>query len=122
MLVRGIGLLGLLGSLYFVYGHAALWNEVLILSVSNPIIEPAPSVSCSPLNPDEQQFAYGLTDDNRALFCTKFTSTQRAAAMQMTSQPSPTGALISPDEAVLIVAKANQIVPGKESPTLCPTK
>jgi hypothetical protein len=122
MFVRGIGLLGLLGSLYFVYGHAALWNEVLILSVSNPIIEPAPSVSCSTLNPDEQQFAYGLTDDNRALFCTKFTSTQRAAAMQMTSQPSPTGALISPDEAVLIVAKANQIVPGKESPTLCPTK
>ena len=74
------------------------------------------------LNADEQQFAYGLTPENRILFCSKFTPVQRAAAMQITSQPDPTGALTSPDQAVVIVARANELLPPSENPTVCPGK
>lgn len=87
-------------------------------------IIPAPgaSVVCSSLTPDEQQFAYGLTADNRAMFCGKFTPVQRASAMQLTSQPDPTGALLSPDQAVAKVAAANSVAPQKKSGGGCPVK
>jgi len=87
-------------------------------------IIPAPggSVDCSSLSPDEQQFAYGLTADNRAMFCGKFTPVQRASAMQLTSQPDPTGALLSPDQAVVKVAGANNVAPQKKSGGGCPVK
>ncbi len=68
---------------------------------------PQAKVSCSNLSADEQQFAFGLTDQNKKIFCGQFTSVQRAAAMQLTSQPSPTGALLSPDDAVAKVAEVN---------------
>ena len=68
-------------------------------------------VDCSGLNGNEQQFALGLTLEHKALFCQKFTPVQRAAAMQMTSQPDPIGMLISPDQAVQKVADANQLTP-----------
>jgi hypothetical protein len=44
---------------------------------------------------------------------------QRAAAMQLTSQPDPTGALISPDQAVVKVAEANNLTPGMQSTAGC---
>ena len=68
---------------------------------------PQAKVSCSHLSADEQQFAFGLTDQNKKIFCGQFTNVQRAAAMQLTSQPSPTGALLSPDDAVTKVAEVN---------------
>lgn len=68
---------------------------------------PQAKVSCSHLSGDEQQFAFGLTDQNKKIFCGQFTNVQRAAAMQLTSQPSPTGALLSPDDAVAKVAEVN---------------
>jgi hypothetical protein len=77
---------------------------------------------CSQLNPDEHQFAFGLSKENRKLFCEKFTPVQRAAAMQLTSQPDPTGALLSPDDAVVRVAMANQLIPNPSSPSACPQK
>ncbi len=77
---------------------------------------------CSGLNGDEQQFAYGLTPENRQMFCKQFTPVQRAAAMQITSQPDPTGALISPDQAVERVAAANNLTPSTSNPGNCPTK
>jgi len=89
---------------------------------------PAPSaapnsqlVDCSSLTADEQQFAYGLLPENRAMFCGKFTDVQRAAAMQLTSQPDPTGAVVTPDQAVTKVAMANNLMPMKKSGG-CPVK
>ena len=85
---------------------------------------PAPNsqtVDCSSLAADEQQFAYGLMPENRAMFCGKFTDIQRAAAMQLTSQPDPTGAVITPDQAVSKVAMANNLMPMKKSGG-CPVK
>lgn len=87
-----------------------------------PANPPALAVDCSSLTADEQQFAYGLTPDNRAIFCGKFTDVQRAAAMQLTSQPDPTGALLSPDQAVAKVAAANNLTPPKKSASGCPVK
>lgn len=83
---------------------------------------PQTSVDCSTLTPDEQQFAYGLIQDNRSMFCGKFTDVQRAAAMQLTSQPDPTGVLLSPDQAVMRVAAANNLTPQKKSGGGCPVK
>ncbi len=77
---------------------------------------------CSKLNSDEHQFAFGLSKENRKLFCEKFTPVQRAAAMQLTSQPDPTGALLSPDDAVVRVAMANQLIPNPSSSSPCPQK
>ncbi len=77
---------------------------------------------CAKLNPDEHQFAFGLSKENKKLFCEKFTPVQRAAAMQLTSQPDPTGALLSPDDAVVRVAMANQLIPNSSSQSACPKK
>lgn len=89
---------------------------------AQPMQPMQPAEDCSSLTADEQQFAYGLTSDNRAMFCSKFNPVQRAAAMQLTSQPDPTGALLSPDQAVAKVAVANNIKPPKKSSSGCPVK
>ena len=78
-------------------------------------------VDCSSLTADQQQFALGLTPENRAMFCGKFTDVQRVAAMQLTSQPDPTGAVITPDQAVTKVAIANNLMPMKKAGG-CPVK
>ncbi len=98
-------------------------------SQTTPAVPPAmqppaqqPMVDCSQLTADQQQFAYGLIPENRALFCGKFSDVQRAAAMQLTSQPDPTGALLSPDQAVARVAAANNMTPAKKSSGGCPVK
>lgn len=77
---------------------------------------------CSSLTADEQQFAFGLTPKNRQMFCGQFTPVQRAAAMQLTSQPDPTGALLSPDDAVSQVAESMNISPNSSGVGVCPAK
>ena len=77
---------------------------------------------CSSVTADEQQFAFGLTPEHRKVFCEQFTPVQRAAAMQLTSQPDPTGALLSPDDAVEKVAQAVNISPNSSAKGVCPVK
>jgi hypothetical protein len=122
MLWWGSFLIGLSSSLCCVHTHAACWKELLIMNAYTPGTQNNSWVGCEGLTADEHQFAYGLTEENRKLFCSRFTSTQRAAAMQMTSQPDPTGALISPNQAVVIVAHANQVLPFTNSAAGCSGK
>ena len=95
-----------------------LWGERLPSSQGVARAE----VPCSSLTADEQQFAFGLTPKNRQMFCGQFTPVQRAAAMQLTSQPDPTGALLSPDDAVLQVAESMNISPNSSGVGVCPAK
>lgn len=83
---------------------------------------PSSQSPCSTLTADEQQFAFGLTPQNRQVFCSKFTPVQRAAAMQLTSQPDPTGALLSPDDAVQKVVDSMNISPNSQGTGVCPSK
>ena len=92
---------------------------LLATDADSPGFQDGLRVDCTGLNGDEQQFAYGLTSENRMLFCKKFTPMQRAAAMQLTSQPDPTGALISPDQSVVKVAEANNLTPSTKNPAGC---
>ena len=122
MLWWGSVFIGLISSLCSVNIYAACWKELLIMNAYTPGTQNNSWVGCEGLTADEHQFAYGLTEENRKLFCSRFTSTQRAAAMQITSQPDPTGALIGPNQAVVIVAHANQLLPFANSAAGCSGK
>ena len=63
--------------------------------------EPMMSQSdCSALSSDEQDFASQLNDGNAMMFCSKMTPVQRQKAMQMAGMQGPSGAQMSPDDAV----------------------
>ena len=80
------------------------------------------TMDCSMMSPDMQEFAAQLTQDNKALFCGKFTDGQRASAMQMTSTEVSPGMTMSPDEAVQKISGASGSNPQGKSPKGCPVK
>jgi hypothetical protein len=75
---------------------------------------------CSSFSVMEQDFASGLSTDNKDMFCTRFNQSQRNSAMRMTQQPDMNGNLLSPDEAVEKVAKDNRIMPMRKKSRGCP--
>ena len=66
---------------------------------------------CSSLSMNEQQFAAQLGMMARTAFCTKFNQNQRATAMQMSGTVMPSGYTMTPDEAVIKVARDNNLMP-----------
>lgn len=79
-------------------------------------------MDCSTMSTDIQQFASQMTAANKAIFCGKFTDSQRASAMQMASTQIETGMMMTPDEAVQKVSEASGSKPQGKSPTGCPVK
>jgi glucan phosphoethanolaminetransferase (alkaline phosphatase superfamily) len=77
----------------------------------------AAAMDCSTMPQQMQEFAAQMTPANKAIFCGKFTDSQRASAMQMAATPDAAGAVMSPDEAVQKVSGAKGKVP-----TGCPVK
>jgi hypothetical protein len=108
-------------SIFLISGLCLLLTSKILMATNDYSfsVQQGKQVDCSGLNGGEHQFAFGLTSENRVLFCKKFTPMQRAAAMQLTSQPDPTGALISPDQAVVKVAEANNLTPATQNTAGC---
>lgn len=82
----------------------------------------APAANCSQLSADEQKFSSKLTDSNKMMFCSQFTSEQRVQAMQITGQPDVNGKIISADQAVQQVGQARATQPKKRAGGGCPVK
>lgn len=85
-----------------------------------------PKMDCSQLSPDEQDFAEELSPMQKRMFCSKFDPSMRSSAMEMSGQMGEDGTLITNDQAVEQVAKANNMAMPKSSQTRksgsCPTK
>ena len=69
------------------------------------------SSNCTNLPTDQQTFAMQLTPNNKNMFCNSFNMDQRKAAMQMTTAMNPSGAKMTPDQAVEQVARNNNLTP-----------
>lgn len=75
---------------------------------------------CSALTTDEQAFATKLNSSNSSLFCSKMTPMQRQKAMQMANSKGPSGAKITPDDAVQkVMSSSNTKAPGSKA---CPVQ
>lgn len=80
---------------------------------------------CSQLTPDEQIFATQLSPAQKKMFCTKFDTTMRSNAMEMSGQMGDNGVLMTNDQAVEQVARDNNMampmVPPRKGGS-CPSK
>lgn len=57
--------------------------------------------SCTQLTPKEQNFASQIVDqNNKKVFCSQFTASQRRQAMQRMGQPDGSGNRMTADEAI----------------------
>ena len=79
-------------------------------------------MDCSNMGLDIQQFASQLNPANKKIFCGQFNNAQRASAMQMASQQSPSGGVMTADQAVQQVASGMTTSPNQKTPTGCPVK
>jgi hypothetical protein len=82
---------------------------------------------CTKLTSDEQSFANQVLDmNNRTMFCTQFTVSQRRQAMQMMGQQDTSGNMMTADQAVKQVMQNNGMTPmnqrGTSSSGGCPVK
>jgi hypothetical protein len=66
-------------------------------------------IDCSALASEMQQFAAGLTDANRLLFCNMFNDNQRNTTMELAGQPDAAGNMMTSDQAVAKVAQDGNI-------------
>lgn len=85
---------------------------VLLCGVLNADAQPPMNVSqidCSALPSEMQQFASGLTDANRLLFCNMFNDNQRNTAIELAGQPDAAGNMMSSDQSVAKVAQDSNI-------------
>lgn len=65
---------------------------------------------CRNMSPDMQKFANQLTMNNKMLFCSKFSESQRKQAMQMVAQSGVNGKpKMTPDKSVEKIAADNKI-------------
>ena len=82
------------------------------------------SADCSGMSADAQQFAAGLKDANKMMFCSKFDNNMRSQAMQMTQQKNGNGTMMTKDQAVEKVATMNNMMMPKNSKSSggCPVK
>ena len=84
----------------------------------SPLSPPSPPAQttqkgCAALSVEEQAFASTLSAANKGMFCAQFNMEQRAAAMNAQGLKDETGNPVSGDNAVLQVAKDNNIMPAK---------
>jgi hypothetical protein len=68
---------------------------------------------CASLSVEEQAFASTLSAANKGLFCNQFNTAQRAAAMNAQGLKDAAGNPVSADDAVIQVAKDNNMAPHK---------
>ncbi len=75
-------------------------------------------VECEGLSPEEQQFASGLSNSLKMMFCKYLNEDQRKAAMQLDRNS------YTPDEAVQEIARQNNLAPPPAQPSErgCPVK
>lgn len=80
-------------------------------------------INCTALSSDMQEFAAQLSDSNRKVFCNSFNDVQRSTAIQLSSQPDSAGNMMSADQAVMKVARDNNItIPSASQGSGCPVK
>lgn len=75
-------------------------------------------VECEGLTPEEQQFASGLSNSLKMMFCKYLNEDQRKAAMRLDKNS------YTPDEAVQEIARQNNLAPPPAQPSErgCPVK
>lgn len=101
----------------FVFLVVALATAGSFLNAAPPS-SPTPSIpECSQLPADQQSFAAQLTtQDNKIMFCSKFTLQMRQQAMQKLGKPDPSGNKITADQAVEQIMAANGLLPPSQQP------
>lgn len=93
------GVLALMGLTFFASAHAAPQQNNMNMQDM-----------CRNMSSDMQKFANQLNMNNKMLFCSKFTDTQRRQAMRMATQPSADGKpKMTADKSVEKVAADNKM-------------
>lgn len=80
------------------------------------------SRDCVNMGPEAEHFASQLSAENKVMFCSQFTESQRAAAMQMVGQPDEAGNRMTADQAVQKVVLTTTTPSQEKTPTGCPVK